>query len=95
MALIERYRKTVNMVFQNYALFPHLTVAQNIALGLEMLNRRKGEIKRAVAEPHGCQSTGQTNAGGTLDVIIEGIHPVTVIFQQPESILVAEIPEPD
>jgi len=30
------YRRPVNTVFQSYALFPHLTVAQNIAFGLEM-----------------------------------------------------------
>ena len=30
------YRRPVNTVFQNYALFPHKTVAQNIAFGLEM-----------------------------------------------------------
>ncbi|MDR3504621.1 MAG: ABC transporter ATP-binding protein, partial [Acidocella sp.] len=33
--------RRVNMVFQNYALFPHLTVAQNIAFGLEMLDWKK------------------------------------------------------
>ena len=30
------YRRPVNMVFQDYALFPHMTVAQNIAFGLEL-----------------------------------------------------------
>jgi spermidine/putrescine transport system ATP-binding protein len=30
------YRRAVNMVFQDYALFPHMTVAQNIAFGLEL-----------------------------------------------------------
>ena len=33
------YRRPVNTVFQNYALFPHMTVAQNIAFGLQMLGR--------------------------------------------------------
>src|SRR6266540_3552197 len=36
MAGLPPYRRDVNMVFQNYALFPHLTVFQNIAFGLEM-----------------------------------------------------------
>jgi spermidine/putrescine transport system ATP-binding protein len=31
------YRRPVNTVFQNYALFPHLTVARNVSFGLEML----------------------------------------------------------
>lgn len=33
---IPPYRRNVNMVFQDYALFPHLTVSQNIAFGLQM-----------------------------------------------------------
>ncbi|MFO1169969.1 MAG: ABC transporter ATP-binding protein [Hyphomicrobiaceae bacterium] len=43
------YRRPVNTVFQNYALFPHMTVAQNIAFGLEMLGRPKPEIEQTVA----------------------------------------------
>ena len=30
------FKRNVNTVFQNYALFPHLTVAQNVGFGLEM-----------------------------------------------------------
>ena len=44
------YRRSVNTVFQSYALFPHLTVAQNIAFGLEMLGKPKAEISRTVDE---------------------------------------------
>ncbi len=36
------YRRPVNMVFQNYALFPHLTVGQNIAYGLNQQRPRPG-----------------------------------------------------
>ena len=43
-------QRSVNMVFQNYALFPHLTVARNIAFGLEMLNWKRAEIAARVAE---------------------------------------------
>ena len=32
------YRRNVNQVFQSYALFPHLTVGDNIEFGLEMLS---------------------------------------------------------
>ncbi|MCB2110247.1 MAG: ABC transporter ATP-binding protein [Defluviimonas sp.] len=42
-------RRPVNTVFQSYALFPHLTVAENIAFGLQMLNRPKAEVSEAVA----------------------------------------------
>ena len=42
------YKRPVNTVFQNYALFPHMTVAQNIGFGLEMLGRPKAEIAATV-----------------------------------------------
>ena len=41
-------KRPINTVFQNYALFPHLTVGQNIAFGLEMLGRPKGEVADTV-----------------------------------------------
>jgi spermidine/putrescine transport system ATP-binding protein len=41
------YRRNVSTVFQNYALFPHLTVAQNVAFGLE---RRAHSGKQLIAE---------------------------------------------
>ncbi|WP_421988733.1 ABC transporter ATP-binding protein [Roseococcus sp.] len=42
--------RNVGMVFQNYALFPHLTVAQNLAFPLEMRGVGKAEIARRVTE---------------------------------------------
>jgi len=42
-------RRGIGMVFQNYALFPHMTVAQNIAFPLEMRRVPRGEIGRKVA----------------------------------------------
>lgn len=42
------FRRPVNTVFQNYALFPHLTVADNIAFGLEMQGRPKDEVAGTV-----------------------------------------------
>ena len=44
------YERSVNTVFQNYALFPHLSVAQNISFGLEMLRKSQKEIQRTVDE---------------------------------------------
>jgi spermidine/putrescine transport system ATP-binding protein len=44
------YRRDVNTVFQSYALFPHLTVAENVAYGLEQKRLPKGEIRRKVEE---------------------------------------------
>lgn len=42
------YQRPVNTVFQNYALFPHMTVAENIGFGLEMQDKPKAEIERAI-----------------------------------------------
>ncbi len=44
------YARPVNMVFQNYALFPHMTVFQNVAFGLEMERLPKAEIARRVEQ---------------------------------------------
>jgi spermidine/putrescine transport system ATP-binding protein len=44
------YRRPVNTVFQNYALFPHLNVGQNVGYGLEMAKVPKAERKRRVSE---------------------------------------------
>ena len=42
--------RPTNMVFQSYAIFPHLTVAQNVGFGLRRDSRPKDERARAVAE---------------------------------------------
>ena len=44
------YRRRVNTVFQNYALFPHLTVEQNVAYGLRVARRPDAEIAQRVTE---------------------------------------------
>ncbi|MGB3535456.1 MAG: ABC transporter ATP-binding protein [Microcoleaceae cyanobacterium] len=44
------FHRPVNTVFQNYALFPHLNIFQNVAFGLEMENRPKSQIKDRVKE---------------------------------------------
>lgn len=44
------YKRDVGMVFQNYALFPHMTVFDNVAFGLKMRKTPKEEIKKKVAE---------------------------------------------
>ncbi len=42
--------RPINTVFQSYALFPHMTVAENIGFGLKMLGRSRSEIKVTVDE---------------------------------------------
>jgi putrescine transport system ATP-binding protein len=44
------YRRPVNMMFQSYALFPHLTVERNVAFGLKQDGLSKPEIAARVAE---------------------------------------------
>ncbi|MGC9446671.1 ABC transporter ATP-binding protein [Cereibacter johrii] len=43
-------KRPTNMVFQSYAIFPHLTVAQNVGFGLRRANLSKEETTRRVAE---------------------------------------------
>jgi len=47
------YHRRVNTVFQNYALFPHMTVYGNVAFGLEMDRLPKPEIRERVSEALG------------------------------------------
>jgi spermidine/putrescine transport system ATP-binding protein len=42
------YRRPVNMVFQDYALFPHLNVFENVAFGLRIKHIQKDEIRQRV-----------------------------------------------
>ena len=42
--------RDIAMVFQNYALYPHMTVADNLAFGLKLRHTPKAEIKRRVGE---------------------------------------------
>ena len=45
---LEPDKRGVNMVFQNYALFPHMNVEQNVAYSLKLRGLPKAEIKKAV-----------------------------------------------
>jgi len=49
MAGIPPYKRPVNMMFQSYALFPHMSVEQNVAFGLKQDRLPKAEIKERVA----------------------------------------------
>ena len=50
MTHVPPYNRPINMMFQSYALFPHMTVEQNIAYGLKRDQMPKGEIVDRVAE---------------------------------------------
>ena len=48
MSEVPPYKRPTNMMFQNYALFPHMTVEKNIAFGLEQDGLAKTEISEKV-----------------------------------------------
>jgi putrescine transport system ATP-binding protein len=49
MTRVPPYARPVNIMFQSYALFPHMTVEQNVAFGLKQQKLGKGEIRARVA----------------------------------------------
>ena len=47
---IPPYKREIGMVFQNYALFPHMSAADNVGYGLRMRRLAKREVERRVAD---------------------------------------------
>ena len=47
---VSPHRRDIGLVFQNYALFPHLNVFENIAFGLRLRKRPRGEVAQRVAQ---------------------------------------------
>jgi putative spermidine/putrescine transport system ATP-binding protein len=90
------------MVFQNYALFPHLTVEKNIAFGLQMRKVPKAERKRRVSEAielvkleqHAKKLPGQLSGGQQQRVAIARavvLEPRLVLMDEPLSNLDAKL----
>lgn len=50
MTMVPPYERPVNMMFQSYALFPHMTVEQNVAFGLKQEGIHKDEIHERVSQ---------------------------------------------
>ncbi len=49
--------RDIAMVFQNYALYPHMTVAQNMAFGLRCASGRRPRSQRRSTPPRGCSAS--------------------------------------
>jgi iron(III) transport system ATP-binding protein len=96
------HKREAAMVFQSYALWPHLTVAQNIAFGLEERKVPKPEIKRRVEETlemvqlpgYGGRSIDQMSGGQQQRVSLARalvVKPKCLLLDEPLSNLDAQL----
>jgi putative spermidine/putrescine transport system ATP-binding protein len=95
-------QRNVGMVFQSYALFPNMTIAKNIAFGLEVARRTRDEINERVAEmldlihmPNmGNRYPYQLSGGQQQRVALAralAAHPQVLLLDEPLSALDAKI----
>src|SRR5260221_81234 len=91
------HRRNIGMLFQNYALFPHLTVEQNIAFGLEMRGIAKVDAAKKVADAlnlvqlssFGTRYPAQLSGGQQQRVALG-----RALVIEPAMLLVDELPAP-
>ena len=96
------WKRDVGMVFQNYALWPHMTVAQNVAFGLEERRRPRDEIRAKVAAAldlvglagYGERRPGQLSGGQQQRVALArtlAVEPQVLLLDEPLSNLDAKL----
>ena len=94
--------RNISMVFQNYALYPHMTVRENLGFSLHIARRPKAEIDKAVAEaaeilslrPLLDRKPGQLSGGQRQRVAMGRAivrHPDVFLFDEPLSNLDAKL----
>ncbi len=98
------HRRNIGMVFQHYALFPHMTVAQNVAFGLRMRKIPKTDIATRVRRalelvrlPHAAERHPRQLSGGEQQRIAVAralvIEPAILLLDEPLSNLDARLRE--
>jgi iron(III) transport system ATP-binding protein len=99
---IPPWQRDIGMVFQNYALWPHMTVAQNVAFGLEERRLRRAEIARKTAaalelvglQDYGERRPNQLSGGQQQRVAVArtiAIEPKVLLLDEPLSNLDAKL----
>ncbi len=96
------HKRDIGMVFQNYAIFPHLTVEENVAYGLKARNVPRAEIKKRVADAlelvfksrifrRESQTSSPADSSSALHLPFVVIEPSVLLMDEPLSNLDAKL----